>query len=61
MARKEVTKTTTKAVEVEAVEVEEVQAGGMNLDDGIVLTTFLLLAIAIALIILAGQIYPSGA
>ena len=58
MARKE-TKTTTKVVQAEAVEVEEVKEGGMNLDDGIVLTTSLLLAVAIALVFLASKAYAS--
>ena len=54
MARKD-----KKAVvtEVEAVEVEEVTEGGMGLDDGLVLTTSLLLVLAIVLIFLATQPY----
>lgn len=42
---------------VEAVEVEEVKEGGMGIDDGLVLTTTLLLGLAIALIFLASQGY----
>ena len=56
-------KNTKKAKEVaavpEAIEVEEVKEGGMGLDDGLVLTTTLLLGLAIALIFLASQGYPA--
>ncbi len=45
------------AAQVEAV--EEVKTGGMNIDDGIVLTTFLLLAGAVALAYLALGNYPA--
>lgn len=52
MARKQ-----TREVVAE-VEVEQVDTGGMTLDEGIVLTTFFLLAGAIALVVLALQKYP---
>lgn len=42
-----------------AVEVVEVEGGGMGIDDGIVLTTTLLLAGAVALVYLALGTYPS--
>lgn len=39
------------------VALEEVETGGMGLDDGIVLTTFLLLVGAIVLVYMAGEAY----
>ena len=44
------------AAEVEAV--EEVKTGGMVLDDGIILTTFLLLAASLAMVVFALDAYP---
>ena len=51
------TKKPKEAEIVEAVEVEEVKEGGMGIDDGLVLTTSLMLAVAIALIFFASQGY----
>lgn len=42
----------------EAEVVEQPQEGGMGLDDGIILTTFLLLAGALALVVVALNAYP---
>jgi hypothetical protein len=52
-------KTTPKAAEpAPAAELEQVQTGGMGLDEGIVLATFFLLVLAIALVLLASKAYP---
>ena len=40
-------------------EVESIDKPGMNIDDGIVLTTFLMLAVALTCVILANQVYTS--
>ena len=40
-------------------EVEAVGKPGMGIDEGIVLTTFFLLAIAIALVVMANQAYSA--
>lgn len=57
MARKDNKKGKEPEVVAEAVEVEEVVEGGMGIDDGLVLTTSLLLGVAIALMFFAGQGY----
>jgi hypothetical protein len=44
-----------KPVVAEVVAVEEVKTGGLTFDDGIVLTTFLVLAAALTMVILAVQ------
>ncbi|HLQ37064.1 MAG TPA: hypothetical protein VK348_04645 [Planctomycetota bacterium] len=52
-------KNTKKVVPVEVVEgVEVVETGGMGIDEGIVLTTFLVLLVAIVIVIYALQGYP---
>ena len=45
------------APELPPAEVEAVGKPGMNIDDGIVLFTFLVLACALTCVIMAGQIY----
>lgn len=40
-------------------ELEQVKTGGMGIDDGIVLATFLLLVTAVALVMVASKAYPS--
>jgi len=53
MARKK------KAAAAPAAEVEVVSKPGMGIDEGIVLSTFFLLAAAIACVMIANQIYTS--
>lgn len=45
---------------VEAEAIEQPSEGGMGFDDGIILTTFLLLAGALALVVMALDAYPKG-
>ena len=53
-------KTTTKAAEpAPAAELEQVQTGGMGVDEGIVLATFFLLVLAIGLVLVASKAYPA--
>jgi len=59
MARKDNKKSKEPVVAAEAVEVEEVVEGGMGIDDGLVLTTTLLIGVAIALMFFAGQGYSA--
>lgn len=47
----------TKAAAAPVAEVEVVDKGGLGIDEGIVLTTFLLLAGAITLVIMASKTY----
>jgi hypothetical protein len=56
MARK-----SSRRVETAPAEVEAVGKPGMGIDEGIVLTTFFLLAIAIALVVIANQTYATAA
>lgn len=44
----------------EAEAVEQPSEGGMGFDDGIILTTFLLLAGALALVVMALDAYPKA-
>ena len=39
-------------------ELEQVESGGLGIDEGIVLGTFLLLIIAIVLVMVASKAYP---
>ena len=39
-------------------ELEQVKTGGMGIDEGIILATFLLLVTALALVLVAKQAYP---
>jgi hypothetical protein len=53
-------KTTPKAAEAApAAELEQVQTGGMGIDEGIVLATFFLLVTAIAAVLYASKAYPA--
>lgn len=47
----------TKAEPAAAAEIEAVGKPGLGIDEGVVLTTFFLLAIAIALVVMANQTY----
>lgn len=47
----------TKAEPAAAVEIEAVGKPGLGIDEGVVLTTFFLLAIAITLVVMANQTY----
>ncbi|GDY03115.1 hypothetical protein LBMAG49_24440 [Planctomycetota bacterium] len=40
------------------VELEQVKTGGLGIDDGIILATFLMLVTAIALVLVASKAYP---
>jgi hypothetical protein len=52
-------KTTPKAAEpAPAAELEQVETGGMGIDEGIVIATFLMLVVAIAFVLVARQAYP---
>ena len=46
-----------RAAEAAPLEVEATDKGGMNIDDGIVLFTAILLACALTCVIMAGGIY----
>lgn len=59
MARKNNNRRPAKAAPV--AEVEAIDKPGMGIDEGIVLTTFFLLAIAIALVVIANQTYATAA
>ena len=50
-------KNNRRAAEAPPLEVEATDKGGMNIDDGIVLFTALLLALALTCVIMAGEIY----
>ena len=40
------------------VELEQVKTGGLGIDDGTILATFLMLVTAIALVLVASKAYP---
>lgn len=56
---KKVIATKGKVVATE-VAVEEVKTGGLTFDDGIVLTTFFIVAGALALVLMASQKFATG-
>lgn len=56
MAKKTTAPKASKAPAAD-VAVEEVKTGGLTFDDGIVLTTFLVIAGALALVLMASQKY----
>jgi len=52
-------KSNRRAEPAQAAEVETVDKPGMGIDEGIVLFTFILLAIAVTCVVMANQIYTS--
>lgn len=58
MAKKiEKKKVTEKVVTTDGAEIEEVKTGGLTFEDGIVLTTTLLIVLALVLVYFASQKY----